>query len=145
MADFICSHCQKQISTDNLFGSNHRNHCPYCLWSLHKDEKWSGDRLSTCQKEMEPIGLTFKNEGVDKFTGKPKQGEILLIHHCLGCDKISINRIGADDKPEEILKIFAKSKTLSQDLKSKLEEEEIKILGSSDEEEIRTQLFGKNS
>lgn len=94
---------------------------------------------------MEPIGLTFKNEGVDKFTGKPKQGEILLIHHCLGCDKISINRIGADDKPEEILKIFAKSKTLSQDLKSKLEEEEIKILGSSDEEEIRTQLFGKNS
>lgn len=143
MNSFICSHCQKQISTDNLYGSNHRNHCPYCLWSLHKDEKWPGDRVSPCQKEMEPIALTFKHEGLDKFTGKPKQGEILLIHHCLGCGKISINRVAGDDKPEEILKIFEKSITLSPEIKSKLEEQNIRILGEPDEAEIKTQLYGK--
>lgn len=141
---FTCSLCQKQISTNNLYGSNHRNHCPFCLWSLHKDEKWPGDRVSPCQGEMEPIALTFKHEGVDKFTGKPKQGETLLIHHCKTCDKISINRIAGDDKPEEILKIFEKSKNLNEDIKSKLKEEEIKILEESDEAEIKTQLYGKS-
>lgn len=94
---------------------------------------------------MEPIGLTFKHEGVDKFTGQPKQGEILLIHCCLACDKISLNRIAADDEPEEILKILEKSKTLSQDLLEKLEDQNIRILGEMDEDEIKTQLFGKIS
>jgi hypothetical protein len=144
MANFICSHCQKSIETNNLYGTNHRNHCPYCLWSLHKDEQWPGDRKSTCLKEMEPIALTFKHEGVDKYTGKTKQGETMIVHHCLGCDKISINRIGPDDKPDSILEVLKSSQALSPEIRKKLEEDDIKILTEKDETEIKNQLYGKS-
>jgi hypothetical protein len=111
---------------------------------LHKDEKQSGDRQSACQKDMEPIALTFKNEGWDKFTGKPKQGEIMIVHQCLGCGKISINRIAADDKPEAIFEIFEKSKSLDAKTKAKLQKQGIKILSNSDKVEIKNQLYGKS-
>jgi hypothetical protein len=94
---------------------------------------------------MQPIGLTFKREGWDKYTGKPKQGEIMLIHHCLKCGKISINRIAGDDSPTTILKVFENSLALSSGLKNSLKVEGIRMLTKNDRQEVQNQLFGKSS
>lgn len=139
---FICENCQKEVFLA-AFGTSHRNHCPFCLWSKHVDEK-SGDRKSFCQGLMEPIGLTFKKEGVDKFTGQPRQGEIMVVHRCLVCGKISINRLAGDDDPQEVLKIFRKGLKISPKSKEKLKIAGIEILGKKDEEKVKIQLFGKN-
>lgn len=32
---FVCSHCGREVEP---LGYSSRNHCPYCLWSLHLDE-----------------------------------------------------------------------------------------------------------
>jgi len=140
---FNCSHCQKFVSIDSFIGTHFRNHCPFCLWSSHVDFKKSGDRVSQCHGDMEPIGLTFKQEGYDKY-GKKKQGELMLIHHCLHCDELSINRIAGDDSPTVVTKVFEDSLKLTKELKNKLKEEKIKLLTKKDKKEVGTQLFGKN-
>lgn len=140
--EFICSHCGRKVFYDRSIGTRHRNHCPYCLWSKHVDLDDSGDRKSACQTEMEPIGLTFKQEGIDKYE-KIKQGELMLIHQCLKCNKISINRLAADDNSQVILEVFEKSKQLNPEIMSRLNEEGIKILLERDKQEVLIQLYGK--
>lgn len=140
---FQCSHCHKWVFYDRSIGTKHRNHCPYCLWSKHLDLDESGDRKSACQGEMEPISLTFKQEGINKY-GEAKQGELMLIHQCLKCGKISINRLAADDNPQAILEIFEKSKQLNPEAINRLTEEGIKTLIEQDKQEMLIQLFGKN-
>jgi hypothetical protein len=141
---FNCSHCGAPVSPAELIGTRNRNHCSHCLWSKHVDLEKPGDRKSSCQALMRPIGLTFKKEALDKY-GKSKQGELMLIHQCSNpdCGKISINRIAGDDNPEVILEVFRASKILERDLKKKLEKDGIKLLTGNDEGKIRTQLFGK--
>jgi len=135
METFICENCRKNVSNAAI-GTHHRNHCPFCLWSLHVDKDKPGDRDDPCQGLMEPIGLTFKKEGIDKY-GKLRQGELMVVHRCLGCGKISINRIAADDEAKEILKVFEKSLKRTENVIG------IEFLGEKDREEIETQLFGK--
>ncbi|MGI5826685.1 MAG: RNHCP domain-containing protein [Patescibacteria group bacterium] len=138
---FICEHCKKQVPVNRTIGTWHRNQCPYCLWSKDVDI-FKGDRKSACLGAMEPIGLTFKQEGTDKY-GKPRQGELMIIHRCLECNKFSINRIAADDDPKVILELFEKSLSLPQETKDDLENENLKLLDEKDREEIRVQLFGR--
>jgi len=88
-----------------------------------------------------PIGLTFKQEGTDKY-GRKVQGEIMLVHKCGQCGKININRIAGDDDPQEILKVFNASKD-DIELRDELKKEDINLLDSSEEAEISKQLFGK--
>jgi len=140
--EFICSHCERKVFYNRSIGTKHRNHCPYCLWSKHVDLDESGDRKSACQDEMEPISLTFKQEGITKY-GKAKQGELMLIHQCLKCNKISINRLAADDNSQVILEVFEKSKQLNTETINRLAEEGIKILLEQDKQEILIQLYGK--
>lgn len=138
---FECLNCGKTVSDSQYMGTENRNHCPFCLWSKHVDIN-PGDRAQLCQGLMEPIGLTFKNEGVDKY-GKKRQGELMLIHRCQKCGKISINRVAGDDDPQEIFKLFLKS---SQTLAlSDQQLEGIKLLGEKDKKEVEKQLFGKKS
>lgn len=141
--EFICSHCGRKVFYDRSIGTKHRNHCPYCLWSKHVDLDESGDRKSACQGKMEPIGLTFKQKGINKY-GEAKQGELMLIHKCFKCDKISINRLAADDNSQVILEVFEKSKQLNSEKINGLIQEGINILTEQDKQEIETQLFGKN-
>lgn len=141
--DFKCLSCKKQVSTDNLIGTLNRNHCPFCLFSKHVDQDSPGDRKAECQSLMEPVGLTFKKEGLDKY-GKEKQGEIMLIHFCLKDQKISINRIAGDDDSEMILKIFQTSQNLDLETKNELEESGINLLEKQDKPEILKQLYGKS-
>lgn len=136
---FKCDHCRK-VAIDIEIGTKHRNHCPMCLWSLHVDADISGDRKSECHGQMEPVGLTFKREGVDKY-GKVRQGELMIIHTCKSCGKISINRIAGDDEVNAIKDLFKKSCGDHQ-LRKKLQIENIKLLGENDREKIEAQLFG---
>lgn len=141
---FKCSHCQKWVAVNQRMATFHRNHCPFCLWSRHVDWEKSGDRKSGCLSEMQPIGLTFKHEGFDKYTSKPRRGELMVVHQCLTCGQIRLNRLAADDDEQIILKIFAESKDPSAETLKMLNELGIKILSETDRSEIETQLFGKS-
>ena len=132
---FECAHCHQWIDCSKYIGTRFRNHCPHCLWSRHQ---------SLCRGNMEPIGLTFKKEGFDKY-GQPRQGELMVIHQCQDCGQITINRIAADDEPQIILKVFEKSKKLDKEMVERLKNEDISLLDESNKEEIKTQLFGKKT
>src|SRR5512133_285586 len=139
-SDFKCKHCRQYVSTDPvLSGVNNRNHCPYCLWSRHMDLYQPGDRLSACKSEMQPVGLTLKR--TNKKYGK-QQGELMLIHYCIECASISINRIAADDDAENILAIFENASQLDGYIRSQIEKTGIQPLGVADIEIVRARLFG---
>lgn len=142
--NFTCCNCGRSASFLKLIGTKHRNHCPFCLWSKHVDLEESGDRKAKCKGKMKPIGLTFKREGKDKY-GLPRQGELMLIHECLNCGKVSINRIAGDDDGKTILKIFEESQKMSVKKRKQLENNKIKLLSGEDRKNILGQLFGKRS
>jgi len=130
---FICENCHKEV-INTL--ENNRNHCPYCLYSKHVDIK-SGDRMSLCRGMMEPIGLTFKKIKPDKFNPN-KKGELMIIHQCLLCKYISINKLAVDDRSDLVLSIFENSQ------KNQIELPRWIIpAGKEDVMEIKNQLFGK--
>jgi hypothetical protein len=133
---FKCSHCKLFVVINDTMGTVNRNHCNICLWSKHVDEV-KGDRQATCDGGMEPIGLTFKHEGYSRI------GEIMLIHLCSVCQKISINRVARDDPEYKILEIFSQSFELSETLKSRLSGHDIYLLTEPDKQELSVQLFGK--
>lgn len=70
---FICSHCGKKVEP---LGKSSRNHCPFCLWSLHLDEN-PGDRASDCGGEMEPISAEINS----------KKGYV-IVHKCKKCGAV---------------------------------------------------------
>lgn len=140
---FRCCNCAQWVPFSEFMGTKHRNHCPFCLWSRHVDLVKSGDRKSECKAGMKPIGLTFKLEGVDKY-GKLRQGELMVIHECTGCGKISINRIAGDDNPETILNIFKASQRIDKEKVAQLRRDGIDVLTEKEIKTILTQLFGKN-
>ncbi len=137
---FKCKNCNRLVYHSKIIGTCNRNHCPYCLYSIDIDLN-SGDRKSKCKGVMEPIGLTFKEEGKDKY-GKKRQGEIMVIHECQKCKKISINRIAGDDNPDSILKIFKKSQSIDFSKLKQLKNNNIKILTENNRKEILRQIFG---
>lgn len=137
---FNCFKC-KQFVKKTAPGTAHRNHCPFCLWSKHLDLDTPGDRRAGCGAAMEPIGLTFKIEGLDKW-GEPRRGELMLISRCQKDGKISINRLAGDDDTQVILQVFRNSQSLETEIKKRLEEDNIKLLDTADREEINRQLFG---
>ena len=94
--DFTSIHCRNYVSAGYvLSGVQHRNHCPYCLWSRHLDLYKAGDRLAACKAPMQPVGLTIKRR--DKKYASMSSGELMLIHLCTDCGKVSINREGYED------------------------------------------------
>ena len=77
-------------------GSDHRNHCPNCLSSLHVDEE-PGDRASDCGGVMEPVAVWVR-----------KGGEWAIIHRCKRCGVLRSNRVAADDNPMKLMSIAMK-------------------------------------
>ncbi|MEM7365311.1 MAG: RNHCP domain-containing protein [Pseudomonadota bacterium] len=84
VTSFRCVNCRQMVSTQAV-GTEHRNHCPICLWSQHVDER-PGDRASPCQGRMEPISVWVKSES-----------EWALVHRCVSCGTVKCNRIAGDD------------------------------------------------
>lgn len=89
---FTCKVCGRLVTPDGA-GTEHRNHCPNCLSSVHVDEK-PGDRASDCHGVMEPVAVWVR-----------KSGEWAIIHRCKVCGKFSSNRIAADDNPMKLMAI----------------------------------------
>ena len=89
---FLCGHCGRQVSAQGA-GSDHRNHCPYCLYSRHLDIT-PGDREADCGGSMEPIAVWVR-----------KNGEWAVIHRCSRCGSLSSNRIAADDNPMKLMSL----------------------------------------
>jgi hypothetical protein len=122
-----------------LSGVNNRNHCPYCLWSRHLDLFSAGDRLSACKGQMKPIGLTMKKSR-NKYRIKSR-GELMLIHECVECGDLSINRIAADDDPDSVMEAFRASLTLGRQIHAKCNEQGITVL--TDVDAVYGQLYGR--
>ena len=105
---FQCRHCRQHVLVHPFFsGVQHRNHCPYCLWSRHLDLFQAGDRLSACKGNMRPLGLTAKRTR-SKYAAAD-QGELMLVHRCEECGKLSANRLAADDDAELVLRVYVES------------------------------------
>jgi len=141
--DFRCAHCHNLVSAAHLLsGVNNRNHCPYCLWSCHLDLFVAGDRLSACKGQMKPIGLTMKKSRNKYRLGE--RGELMLVHECTECGTLSINRIAADDDPENIQTIFQDSFLYGDPMRQLCEGHGIIMLSVEATEMIRKQLYGQN-
>lgn len=138
---FECCHCSLEVTPNESMGTMHRNHCNHCLWSKHVDQT-PGDRASACLGCMEPIGVTLKHEGQDKY-GKEKLGDVMLVHRCETCGHININRIAADDPEDLILGVFDKSLGLPQETLSELEKQEISLI--KEKPLLMERLFGRQS
>ena len=89
---FLCEHCQTTVP-GSAPGTEYRNHCPNCLWSLHVDLR-TGDRRSGCRGLMEPVGIATRYNG-----------EWVLIHRCKDCGMLRLNRIAGDDNPLPLLSL----------------------------------------
>lgn len=83
---FQCLNCGASVEPQE---GSCRNHCPQCLYSLHVDAEFPGDRASTCSALMAPIGLTQSG----------KKGWILL-HKCTKCGRTIRNKLADDDNME---------------------------------------------
>lgn len=92
---FTCRVCGRTVVPAGA-GSDHRNHCPNCLASLHVDNE-PGDRQSECGGIMDAIALWIR-----------KNGECAVIHRCRRCGALPSNRTAADDNPMKIMSIALK-------------------------------------
>ena len=136
--DFRCSHCGYWVTSNREYsGVNNRNHCPYCLWSKHLDLFQAGDRLSACKAPMQPIGLALKK--VNKKYNSPYSGEIMLVHRCVDCGKLVINRIAADDDSEALWMVFHQSISHRVEMDSSAE---IQLLGEQNWNLVKMRLMG---
>ena len=80
---FICAHCGKEVLP---LGYTSRNHCPFCLCSLHVDIN-PGDRANSCAGILRPISAQ----------PDPKKGYI-IIHKCDKCGAICRNKAAHEAK-----------------------------------------------
>lgn len=89
---FTCLRCARAVSAATQ-GTRHRNHCPFCLWSVHVDGS-PGDRRCGCHGAMAPVALWVRDDG-----------EWALVHRCERCAVLKSNRVAGDDSPERLLEL----------------------------------------
>jgi hypothetical protein len=90
--DYVCKKCGRQVS-QAAQGTRNRNHCPFCLWSLHVAKtRNQDDRDSRCHGLMEPIAISTQRDG-----------EWSIVHRCQTCGDIKTNRIAGDDDTLQLL------------------------------------------
>lgn len=92
---FVCKVCGKTVTSVGA-GTQHRNHCPNCLSSLHLDAV-PGDRNAQCGGVMEAVSVWVKSNG-----------EWAIIHRCKTCGELHSNRVAADDNPIKLMSMAIK-------------------------------------
>lgn len=92
---FECKVCDRLVVPE-FAGTEHRNHCPNCLSSLHVDNELE-DHESDCGGYMDPIAVWVR-----------KNGEWAILHRCRRCGKIVSNRCAVDDNPMKLMSIAMK-------------------------------------
>jgi hypothetical protein len=90
---------------------------------------------------MKPIGLTMKKSR-NKYRLE-SGGELMLVHECIECGDLSINRIAADDDPENVIEIFNKSKYPDHPIRTTCEDRGIAMLNEDDMEIVYIRLYGE--
>lgn len=80
---FVCKNCGKEVLA---LGYSSRNHCPFCLCSLHVDIN-PGDRANDCGGILVPI----------KALPDAKKG-FILIHKCSRCGATVRNKTAHEAK-----------------------------------------------
>ena len=139
--DFRCVNCDALVLSMRILSAvNNRNHCPYCLWSCHLDLYSAGDRLSACKAKMKPIGLTLKKSR-NKYQLNPR-GELMVVHACVECESVSLNRIAADDDAHTVFVVFQSSLNANQ--YEFFIQHGIDMLDADDLEIVYTQLYGQS-
>ena len=96
---FTCKSCGWAVGPEGA-GTQHRNHCPHCLSSLHVDDT-PGDRSADCGGLMEPVAVWVRS-----------RGEWAVIHRCGRCGALHSNRVAADDNPMKLMSIAMKPLSL---------------------------------
>ena len=91
---FICKACGRAVTPPGS-GGTHRNHCPFCLVSLHVDIV-PGDRRASCRGIMQPISVWVQSNK-----------EWSIIHRCTQCGVLRTNRVAADDNEMLLFTIAA--------------------------------------
>ena len=98
--NFICAHCGQVVIA--LTNGSYRNHCPFCLYSLHVDEN-VGDRESSCLGIMRPTGIIYNS----------KKG-YQIVHVCCKCNFRRLNKIAQNtEMPDDfdvVLSLFNTTK-----------------------------------
>jgi DNA-directed RNA polymerase subunit RPC12/RpoP len=85
-------YCGKSV---NSLGYTSRDHCPYCLHSIHIDIN-PGDRKNTCLGDLEPIDI-------EKYRDSYK-----IVYKCKKCGITHKNIMANDDDFEKIIKLSVK-------------------------------------
>ncbi len=76
---FTCAHCGKEVLPTTC--GIPRNHCPFCLYSLHVDVH-VGDRANPCKGLMKPIGVITD----------PKK-DYIILYRCMKCRQRARSKI----------------------------------------------------
>ena len=87
---FVCVNCGRQVEK---LGVTSRNHCPYCLHSLHVDIV-PGDRANSCKGLLSPIAVETN----------AKKGYV-IVFRCDKCGAITRNKSADDDDFEKLLEV----------------------------------------
>lgn len=87
---FVCVNCGRQVEK---LGVTSRNHCPYCLHSLHVDIV-PGDRANSCKGLLRPIAVETN----------AKKGYV-IVFRCDKCGAITRNKSADDDNFEKLLEV----------------------------------------
>ncbi len=88
---FPCKKCGKKNPKAD---TGCRNHCRFCLYSLHVDLETPGDRQSDCLGLMEPVGITQNG----------KKGW-QIMHKCLKCGTEKLNMVAPDDNGDLVIEL----------------------------------------
>ena len=87
---FVCENCGKEVLPLEY---SSRNHCPYCLWSLHADEN-PGDRKSECLGKMRPV----------RSEPDPRRG-FVITHRCETCGSEKRCKAARDDNKKLLISL----------------------------------------
>ena len=88
---FVCLNCGKYVQPLKVTS---RNHCPYCLHSVHVDIN-PGDRANTCKGLLKPIGMEYNSN----------KGKV-IVFKCSKCGKVGKNKCAPDDSEKAILDLM---------------------------------------
>lgn len=90
---FLCINCGQEVLP---LKSSSRDHCPFCLCSLHVDV-YPGDRANSCGGIMDPV----------RAEPDSKKGYV-IVYKCRKCGKIHRNRAayGACVQPDDLQKLI---------------------------------------
>ena len=80
---FVCAHCGREVLP---LGYTSRNHCPFCLYSLHVEIN-PGDRANDCGGPLRPV----------RAEPDAKRGYV-IVHRCEKCGEISRCRAAHEAK-----------------------------------------------